>query len=184
MLYFATSNKHKFKEAKAMLADRGTGIQHFPFQHVEIRSDSVEEIAQHAVRAAYAQLGKPVFVEDTGLFIPALNSFPGTYSAWVLRKIGCKGILKLLRGKRRSAYFQACIALATKRGVKTFTARCYGNIAAKERGKGGFGFDPIFIPRGYKQTFAESITLKNKLSHRYKSLVILSRYLKKFHIRL
>jgi len=161
-----------------MLGAKGIPIEHFSFKHNEIRSDSVEEIAAEAVSAAYSQLGKPVFVEDTGLFIDTLNGFPGTYSAWAAKKIGSTGIMKLMQGEEnRTAYFKTCIALMNGKSTKIFSASCAGSIATESRGESGFGYDPIFVPEGYDKTFAESIGLKNKLSHRYKSLLLLSEYL-------
>lgn len=179
-LYFATSNNNKFKEAKAILAEAGTELQHFDFKHTEIRSDSLEEIAADAVKKAYTTIHKPVFVEDTGLFIEALNGFPGTYSGWVLSKIGCEGILKLLeRVENREAEFRAVIALHDGKQIRTFIGVCKGRIAEEAVGESGFGYDPIFIPKGHSQTFAQNIELKNKLSHRYVSLSELSEFLKR-----
>ncbi len=178
--YFATSNRHKFEEAKEALANAGIEIKHFEFRHTEIRSDSLEEIAIDAVKKAYSEIGKPVFVEDTGLFIEALNGFPGTYSSWILEKIGCNGILKLLEAEEnRKAEFKAAVALNDGKRVKTFTGVCKGRIARHASGESGFGYDPIFIPEGHSQTFAQNIELKNKLSHRYKSLSELSEFLKR-----
>lgn len=174
-LYFATSNKHKFGEASRML--EGIDLKHFQFIHTEIRSDSLEEIARDAAQNAFSELGKPVFVEDTGLFIDALNGFPGTYSGWVLGKIGCAGILKLL-GDKRDAEFRAVVAYNDGKGIKPFLGICKGRIAHKAEGESGFGYDPIFIPEGHSQTFAQNIGLKNKLSHRYVSLLELNKFLR------
>ncbi len=175
-VYFATSNKNKYREAKEIIGN----VKRFEFNHIEIRSDSLEEIAIEAVKVAYTKIKKPVFVEDTGLFIKSLNGFPGTYSGWVFKKIGNEGILKLLKGiKKRGAEFRTCIAFNDGTRIKTFFGVCKGKIAVNERGKQGFGYDSIFIPEGYKYTFGESKSLKNKLSHRYNSLLKLSRYFKK-----
>lgn len=179
-IYFATSNPHKYSEAKELFDSKGITIKHFNFTHNEIRSDSLEEIAKEAVDFAYGKLKKPVFTEDTGLFIDALNGFPGTYSGWVQKKLGCKGILKLLKGEtNRSAAFRTSIAFHGGKGIQTFEGECIGKIAVKEAGQSGFGYDPIFLPEGYPQTFAENIELKNKLSHRYKTLSKLSEFLLK-----
>jgi XTP/dITP diphosphohydrolase len=180
-VYFATGNPNKFREAADVFEKEAAGIalKHFEFRHREIRSDSIDEIAKESVEAAYKELGKPVFVEDTGLFVDALKGFPGTYSAWVQKKIGCKGILKLLESTAdRTARFEACIAFHNGKEARTFTGICEGTIAESERGKSGFGYDPIFVPKGESSTFAESIQLKNKYSHRYKSLLELISYLK------
>ncbi len=161
------------------MAEWSKEIKHFEFRHNEIRSDSLEEIAMEAATAAYKTAKKPVFVEDTGLFITALNEFPGTYSAWALGKLGCNGILKLMHGlEDRTAHFGTCIAYTDGKIIKTFSGKCDGSIAKEKRGNSGFGYDSIFVPDGYKSTFAESISLKNKLSHRYKSLLEFSKYFK------
>jgi XTP/dITP diphosphohydrolase len=174
-VYFATSNEHKFEEAKNIL--EGIMLERFDFSHREIRSDSLEEIAREAVEKAYAEIQKPVFVEDTGLFIDSLNGFPGTYSGWVLGKIGFEGILRLIEGKDKcSAKFQTVIAYRDEEGTKTFFGECPGSIAKEAKGESGFGYDSIFIPEGHSQTFAQSIILKNKLSHRYISLLKLRKY--------
>ena len=180
VVYFATSNKHKLKEAEAVLSDFGITVKHFPFKHVELRSDSLEEIAREAVALAFKRCHQPIFVEDTGLFIETLNGFPGTFSAWVQGKIGNTGILNIMSNQaNRRAYFETCIAYKKDAGhIATFKGHCNGQITTEERGKGGFGYDPIFIPDGEDQTFAESITLKNKLSHRYKSLLEFSKSIK------
>jgi len=179
-ILFATSNAHKFEEASSFFSTGAGGVKlkRLPFQHRELRSDSLEEIAVDATKAAFEKCGKPVFTEDTGLFIKALNGFPGTYSGWVQKKLGNDGILKLMAGVGdRSAHFEACIAYHDGKSVRVFTGRCDGTIAEKARGATGFGYDPIFVPLGYPQTFAENILLKNNISHRYKSLLEFSKSL-------
>jgi XTP/dITP diphosphohydrolase len=177
-ILFATSNRHKFDEAALVLGRRNIRLMHFPFEHAEIRSDSLEEIAREAVTAAHGACGRPVFVEDSGLFIDALNGFPGTFSAWALGKIGVEGVLRLMSGARqRTACFEACIAFHDGRSVSAFHGVCPGSISLEARGDSGFGYDPIFVPEGRSQTFAENIELKNNLSHRYKSLLEFSKTL-------
>ncbi len=173
---FATSNKNKAAEAAAVLKACGVTVSHFPFEHREIRSDSLEEVACEAAEEAYRRCARPVFVEDSGLFIKALNGFPGTYSAWAQKKIGNPGILRLMSGaKDRSATFEACIAYHDGKAVRVFHGKCAGTISDAARGASGFGYDPIFVPAGHLQTFAENIELKNNLSHRYKSLLEFSK---------
>ncbi len=177
-VFFATSNVNKFAEAAEAMVRAGVTVRHFPFEHSEIRSDNLEDVAREAVAAAYAVCKRPVFVEDSGLFIGGLNGFPGTFSAWVQKKIGVKGVLKLMEGvEDRSAYFEACIAYHDGRQVQAFHGRCDGRIAKSARGASGFAYDPIFVPEGHSQTFAENIELKNNLSHRYKSLLEFSKSL-------
>jgi XTP/dITP diphosphohydrolase len=177
-LLFATGNPDKFSEASSILSDAGVVLKQHVFRHREIRSDSLEEIARDAVGAAYSQCGAPVFVEDSGFFVTALNDFPGAYSAWALGKVGLDGMLRLMEGvEDRRARFEACIAFHDGKEVHAFHGACQGSVAAEKRGEGGFGYDPIFVPEGHEQTFAESVTLKNRLSHRYKTLLEFSRFI-------
>ena len=177
-VYFATSNKHKFREAAEILSNYGINLKHFYFRHSEIRSDSIVKIAIEAVDAAYAKLKKPVFVEDTGLFIESLKGFPGTYSRWVLERIGCEGLLQLMKNnKNRYAEFRACISFKNGRTAKTFLGTCKGMIAEKKQGKSGFGYDSVFFPKGKKRTFAEDTDVKKSLSHRKVALTKLASFL-------
>jgi XTP/dITP diphosphohydrolase len=178
-IVFATGNKHKFDEASSILADAGVSLIQHPLRHREIRSESLEEIARESVEAAFAQVRKPVFVEDSGLFIESLNGFPGAYSAWALQKLGLAGILRLMDGiGDRSASFRACIAFHDGERVHAFSGECKGRVSGQERGEEGFGYDPIFVPQGQEKTFAENITLKNNISHRYKTLLEFSKFLR------
>jgi XTP/dITP diphosphohydrolase len=177
-ILFATGNKHKVEEATRILGDRGIQVRQLHFKHNEIRSDSLEEIAREAVEAAFSSCGKPIFVEDTGLFIDSMSGFPGTFSAWVQGKIGNQGILRLLEGgEGRSASFRTCIAYHDGKGIHAFHGECRGSIAQAPMGEGGFGYDPVFVPDGQSLTFAQGIALKNNISHRYKALEEFSKYL-------
>jgi len=187
-IYFATGNNHKFYEVDEILSSytkREEGnfdlkLKRFEFHHNEIRSDSIEEISREAVDCAYSILKKPVFVEDTGLFIDRLNGFPGTYSAWIQNKLGNKGILDLMKkfdGWERTARFRCSVAYKDlDKEIKVFFGEVKGNISFTEIGKDGFGYDSIFIPDGETETFAKSISLKKALSHRSKAITKLFSY--------
>lgn len=165
---FVTTNFHKFREAGQILAPYKIKLEHLNQPYPEIRAEDVEEVALEGAKLVFGKIGKPLIVEDSGLFIPALNDFPGAYSAWVRKKIGNRGILKLLEGEtKREAYFKSCIAYADSEITRTFCGTVYGAISKREAGNKGFGYDPIFIPEGESQTFAENETLKNRISHRF-----------------
>ena len=167
-ILFASSNANKFREAKQILAINGIKLGFFKCQLVEIQSDSLEEIARKKAADAYNQCRKPVIIEDDGLFIESLNGFPGPYSSFVFKTIGNIGILKLVR-KNRKANFHSVIAFCKKKNeIKLFRANVIGSISKKTRGK-GWGYDPIFVPTGHKNTYA-LIKNKNKISHRYLAL--------------
>jgi len=177
---FATKNAHKVAEANRVLKSYGIELYPAPIEKLEIQSDSLEEIALVAARHAYRELGKPVVVEDSGLFIEELKGFPGPYSSYVYKTIGLKGVLKLLEGcSNRRAYFKAAVAIALREDfVKVFTGVVYGTISYEARGTYGFGFDPIFVPEGYSATFAElGEEVKCRISHRAKAFKALGAWL-------
>jgi XTP/dITP diphosphohydrolase len=172
--YFVTTNIHKFQEARRVLAEYKIATAMLRVEAVEIQDDNAENIAKASAVDAVKNSGLPVFVEDAGIFVEALNGFPGPYSSYVYRTVGLKGILKLMRNlKNRDAYFQAVIAFnSPEEEPICFTGRIRGKISLKERGNSGFGYDPIFEPsEGYGRTFAEMSTEeKNRLSHRAEAL--------------
>ncbi len=177
-IYFATNNKGKFSEAERVLKTYGLNIQQLNHEHTESRLDSCEEIAKTAAREIYEKHKVPLIVEDSGLFIESLKGFPGVYSAYVFGKLGNEGILKLMKGeKNRNAYFTASVSFAHSRGIEAFTAKTSGEIAKKERGKSGFGYDPIFMPKNHEKTFAEDAELKYRVSHRVKAMKMFAKYL-------
>lgn len=174
-----TSNRAKFHEAESILNSFGVKIIHKLVSYPEIRAAACGEVAAHAARELFEVLRKPLFVEDSGLFVRALNGFPGPFSGWFHRKLGCDGLLKLMRGVRdRRARFVSAVAFADEKGVRLFEGACDGLIARRPRGKGGFGFDPLFIPRGSTRTFAQDPALKQRVSHRARALKKFARWLK------
>ncbi|RLI22214.1 non-canonical purine NTP pyrophosphatase, RdgB/HAM1 family [Candidatus Bathyarchaeota archaeon] len=173
--FFATSNIHKFQEAKKILAEYNIATAMIKIKVIEIQDENLEKIAETSALDAATKCNLPVIVEDAGLFINALNGFPGPYSSYVNKTIGVEGILKLMKNvEDRTAYFFSVVAFhdpATSI-MKIFHGKVEGKIAKEARGKSGFGFDPIFIPiDGDGRTFAEMKTEeKNKFSHRAKAL--------------
>ena len=171
---FASSNIHKYEEAKKILDKFGIKLEFFQTDLMEIQSDSLSEIALKKVLDAYDKCKKPVIVEDDGLFINSLSGFPGPFSSYVFKTIGNNGILKLI-GINRSAQFRAVIAFcdSNKKPV-FFESNVFGEISKNIQGK-GWGYDPIFVPENQNKTYAE-LAEKNKLSHRYKSLKKFARH--------
>jgi XTP/dITP diphosphohydrolase len=172
-LYFATGNLHKFQEARLILSEYGIQISRLDSKDYEIQAEDVSSIAMTSAVHIANQLGTPVIVEDSGLFIRALNGFPGPYSSYVNLTIGNRGIISLLNGvSKRAAEFKAAVAFVGLDKTKCFLGVTHGRIAFREQGSGGFGYDPIFLPsEGKGKTFAEmSIREKNLFSHRYKAL--------------
>ena len=166
-LFFVSSNIHKFKEAKEILDSFGISIQFFKLNLEEIQSNSIKEIATKKAQDAFSKCKKPLIVEDDGLHIDSLDGFPGPYSSYAHKTIGNKGILNLLK-QNRNAKFISTIIYCDKNGLESFEEKLDGTISKSQKGK-GWGFDPIFIPKNTKKTFAQ-LNDKNIISHRYKAL--------------
>lgn len=180
-VYFLTSNRSKYREAAAVASSAGLRLQMLPAKKIEIQSGSLQTIASYAAQEAANRLGVPVVAEDAGLFVEELQGFPGPYSSYVYERLGTKGILTLMRDiSRRGAKFHSVAAFCRPHGnPKCFAGSVAGTIASDPQGTGGFGFDPIFIPRrGDGRTFAQMrVEEKNKISHRAASFRKLSRWL-------
>lgn len=171
-LYFITSNKHKYMEVLRIAEKYGICLEMMPGMKFEIQSDSLEEISIYSAIENYKVLRKPLMVEDAGLFIKALNGFPGPYSSYVYKTIGINGILKLMEGvEDRRAYFMSVVTIIAEPIFIVEKGLVNGLISNEPRGSFGFGFDPIFIPEGSTKTFAEmTVEEKNKYSHRAKAV--------------
>lgn len=173
IVFFVTSNIHKFDEAWKVLAGYKVATAMLRVEAVEIQDDSIEKVAQASASDAVEKCGLPIIVEDAGLFIEALKGFPGPYSSYAYRTIGTKGILELMKNvEKRQAYFRAVVVFSSPdESPKAFQGKVNGKISRAERGSSGFGFDPIFSPLSPDRTFAEMTTQeKNRYSHRAQAL--------------
>ncbi len=171
-IIFVTGNKNKIREAEAILKPFNITIDGIDVNIDEVQADDVEYIAKRAAEDSYKILKKPLIVEDSGLYIDALNGFPGPYSSYVYKTLGVDGILKLMAGiEKRNAVFKAVVAYTDGSITKTFLGLSNGRISLEARGR-GWGFDPIFIPEGVTKTFGEmNVEEKNIFSHRGKALI-------------
>lgn len=173
---FATNNAHKLREIKAMLP---SNIEILSLEeincHVEIpeTADTLEGNAQIKARYVYEHYGLDCFADDTGLEVEALNGAPGVHTARYAgdshdTEANIDKLLAEMNGKtNRKAKFRTVIALIEKGEEHLFEGVLEGEIAEKRCGDNGFGYDPVFIPRGTGKTFAElGPDTKNKISHR------------------
>jgi XTP/dITP diphosphohydrolase len=176
---FATSNQHKVLEARKIGRLYGIEFRQLKSPYPEIRSDSVADVACEGARFVYSKIKKPVIVEDSGLFINALNGFPGTYSRFVFDRIGFEGILDLMAGKHdRSAFFGSAVGYCNGKCCRTFEGTVKGTIAKSASGSSGFGYDPVFVPKGFKKTFAQDSKLKERISHRTRAFELFCNFIK------
>lgn len=178
-IVFVTGNSGKFKEIKEILEPFGFEVIQNKFEAPEIQADELEPIAAASAKAAAYELGLPVLVDDSGLFIETLNGFPGPYSRFVQDHLGNEKILKLMNGEtNRNAYFKTVVAYCRPgEEAKTYSGIVRGQIAHEERGCQGFGYDPIFEYEG--KTFGElENSIKNKISHRRRAVDLFLEYVK------
>ncbi|MCK4718167.1 MAG: XTP/dITP diphosphatase, partial [Thermoplasmata archaeon] len=156
VLLFVTSNENKVRELEARLARFGYSIEQADIGYPEIQADTLDEVAAHGLHMLSASGERNVIIEDSGLFIDALDGFPGVFSAYVFDTLGNKGILRLLRKEKdRRARFVTVIGMLLDGQEHYVRGVCEGSIALEPCGKGGFGYDPIFIPDGERRTFGE-----------------------------
>ncbi|NPD87252.1 MAG: RdgB/HAM1 family non-canonical purine NTP pyrophosphatase [Asgard group archaeon] len=175
-LFFVTHNKAKYKEAKQIGLEYNIDINWINLEYEENQEDEIEKIALYSCNTLIKEnpeiKTKNFFLEDAGLFIDALNGFPGPYSSYAFQKISNEGILTLMKNKEnRKARFKSVAALFYEGEITLHYGVTEGEIVYEAKGEEGFGFDPIFRPISSDLTFAEmSLKTKNLYSHRQKSL--------------
>lgn len=180
--FLITSNSGKVREFSEEFSRLDINIEHRMVEYSELQADSLEEVIRFGLRELREKGWKNFIIDDSGLFIEAYSGFPGVYSAYVLKTLGCMGILKLMEGvEERSASFRCCIGCwSPELGEIVVESEVKGEIAREERGREGFGFDPIFIPEGETRSYAEmSLREKNMISHRGVAIRSLAREIEK-----
>lgn len=170
-LIIATTNKHKLREIGHIL--RGARVKG---QGARVNEDgkTFESNATKKVKAVKLLPDEIAIADDSGLMVDCLGGKPGVRSARFASpptaKNLCAKLLRVmrLRGANRRAKFVCVIAIKYPSGkIKTVRGVCRGRIIHEMRGEHGFGYDPVFVPNGYKKTFAEmKPAMKNRLSHR------------------
>ena len=186
-LVFATHNAHKLIEVSLLLPKKCTLLSLEDIGCTEdIQETGATLEANALIKANYVfdHYHLACFADDTGLLVNALDGEPGVYSARYAgdQKNATDNIEKLLQELKyhsdRSARFETVIALRMKDRTLLFKGEVRGEITKDLRGSGGFGYDPVFLPEGHHQTFAEmTLEKKNKISHRALALNKLSEYL-------
>jgi XTP/dITP diphosphohydrolase len=181
-LYFITGNDGKLTELQQKLQPINIKVIKKNLGYPEIQTATLEEVTKYGLTHVKKQFKKPFVLEDAGLFIDALQGFPGVYSKYVYYTIGLEGILKLMKHQSvRQATFRSVYGYNDEHNQPhLFIGECNGIVNIEKRGAGGFGYDPIFIPNGDVRTFAEmTLTEKNELSHRGKAINEFIKYLQK-----
>lgn len=190
-LVFATNNKHKLEEVRKITSQHP--IEIVSLADIHCNEDIPETAAtlegNALLKARYIQEKYQLdcFADDTGLEVEALDNAPGVYSARYAgpghdSEANMQKLLRELANKEnRKARFRTVIALLLQGKEYTFEGIVSGQITTEKRGGSGFGYDPIFIPDGYNQTFAElGDDIKNQISHRARAVEALNHFLAEF----
>jgi XTP/dITP diphosphohydrolase len=186
-IIFATNNKHKADEIRMILNEtfeiitlKEAGI----FIDIPEPYHTLKENAIEKAQVIYQLKKENCFSEDTGLEVKALDGAPGVFSAryageQASAEDNIQKLLKALEGKTdRTACFTTCICLILDGKEYFFEGKCHGHIAIEPKGENGFGYDPIFIPEGYQQCFAElDPKIKAEISHRKKAVAQMTDFL-------
>jgi XTP/dITP diphosphohydrolase len=186
-LVFATHNHNKLKEVEKLLPrnimllsldDIGCS------EEIPEIGETLEENARAKADYVFAKYKIPCFADDTGLMVTALDGAPGVLSARYAgahknARDNMNKLLAALKNKTdRTAYFKTVIALNLNHKTMLFTGSVAGTITPSKHGKDGFGYDPIFMPKGFDKTFAElPLSVKNEIGHRGKAIQALISYL-------
>lgn len=186
-LVFATNNKHKLQEVRDII---GSGVEILSLADINCNedipetADTLDGNALIKARYIYEKYNVNCFADDTGLEVDALDGAPGVYSARYAgdghdSEANMRKLLENLTGKNnRNAQFRTVIALIIDGEEKLFNGIVKGTITEEKRGDSGFGYDPIFVPEGYSESFAQmDSSTKNSISHRYRATKQLSDYL-------
>lgn len=186
-LVIASNNEGKIREIKQMIGH----ISLLSLKDIGFTGDipepyhTFEENAREKAMTIHRFSGKNVFADDSGICANALHGQPGVFSA---RYAGypaddernLQKLLAELGGKDdRTAYYKAVICLVWNGQVHYFVGICNGTVIEQKRGSGGFGYDPVFVPEGYSETFAElPPAIKNNISHRGRAIRQMVAFLK------
>ena len=191
-IIFATNNKHKLKEVQAVLGDGYRLVTPSELGITEeIPEDrpTIEGNASQKSHYLYERTGDDCFADDTGLEVPELGGEPGVHSARYAEGTDHnseanmqKLLARLGDSNDRRAQFRTVIALARRSDVADYTlfeGIVRGTISREKQGTEGFGYDPIFVPEGYEESFAQlGMDIKNGISHRARAVAKLAEYLK------
>lgn len=185
-LIFASHNENKVKEIRAILPSwlNILSLNDIDFHdEIEETGTTLEENAQIKAETIHQLTGKNVFADDSGLFVDALGGAPGVFSARYAgtgnSQDNIEKLLEEMKGvSNRKAEFRAVFCVIWNGEISFLDGKVEGEIIEKSKGLDGFGYDPIFVPTGYQQTFAEmNPSEKNQISHRFHAVQKLINFL-------
>lgn len=177
-LGFVSSNEHKIAETEQIFADSGITIHPYNIKIEELQTLDVNKLIKDKLLKAFSIIGRPLFVEHTGLYIPALNNFPGGLTQIFWDSLQADLFAKII-GNLESPKAKAITTIAYCNGKKIYICQgeVEGIISKEPRGSKDFQWDCVFIPKGKEETFSELGDEKNNISMRRIAIDKLKNYL-------
>jgi len=164
---FLSSNVHKIREVEAILGPVGVGVVPVPLKIEEIQTEDVQRLVRDKALRAFERIGRPVFVEHTGLHLPGLNGLPGGLTQIFWDRLQADSFAALVKGLgSRLITAKTVIGYCDSQNLHYFEGEVSGTVAELPAGPRDFQWDCVFIPDGFSQTFAELGERKNDISMR------------------
>lgn len=178
-LRFISGNEHKIREVDEILKPMGIVTLARPMKLHEIQTEDVAALVRDKTLKAFQQLGRPVFVEHTGLKLKGLNDLPGGLTQIFWDRLQADAFTQLVHGlSSQSVVAETVIGYCDGKRFYLFPGRVEGTVPPEPRGNRDFQWDCVFVPDGHTETFAEMGSRKNEMSMRRKALEGFAEYLK------
>ncbi|MBS3062230.1 MAG: non-canonical purine NTP pyrophosphatase [Candidatus Diapherotrites archaeon] len=172
-ILFVSGNEYKFHEVASVLAPEIV-VSLADCDFFEDSEQSIEVIAKEKARQAFEKFKCPLIVEDTGVFFEAFPNFPGAMAKRIYNAIGQEGLLKLVEGKSRRAFFETVLVFTDGKKTKVFSGKSFGSLLDKPAGpheRFKLGYERLIVPDGFSKPLSSfSMEEKNSISHRAKAV--------------
>lgn len=179
---FLSSNVYKIGEVEKILGPVGVKIVPAPIKIEEIQTEDVQRLVRDKVLKAFERIGRPVFVEHTGLHLPGLNGLPGGLTQIFWDRLQADSFVSLVKNLRsRLVTAKTVIGYCDSRTIHYFEGEVSGTVPDAPAGQRDFQWDCVFVPDGYTQTFAELGDKKNDISMRRRALDQFAAFLRRGH---
>lgn len=179
---FLTSNQHKIHEVETILKPMGVSVIASSVKIHELQTEKVTTLVRDKVLQAFKKIGRPVFVEHTGLHLTGLNGLPGGLTQIFWDRLEADAFVQLVHGlSSQEVIAETTIGFCDSRHVYFFTGSVRGTVPKTPKGPRDFQWDCVFVPEGHSQTFAELGEKKNEISMRRKALESFAEYLGRRH---
>lgn len=177
---FISANKYKIAEAEKILAKHNIKVVPVSEKIEEIQTQNTNRLVRDKLLQAFQRIGRPLFVEHTGLYLEYLNGFPGGLTQIFWDSLKADKFAKLFGNTPNpKTVAKTVVAYTNGKSVQTFEGEISGRIAKRPKGNREFQWDCVFVPSGYRKTFSELGDLKNEISMRRKALDKLADFIRK-----